>query len=162
VKKNTVDDYNNFLNNFSQMSYDLQTKSIKQRNEKAFSNTKIIDTEEAYISFIEIYYNSVFINEAISLRNTRAYQKATADNTIAAYEIFLARYKNAEQARFVQGRIYEIAFAQAENKNTAAAFLEFYNTYNFSPQAKEAIKLFEKCQFFENTTVGNWDSYVNF
>ena len=161
-EKNTVDDYNNFLNNFSQMSYDLQTKSIKQRNEKAFSNTKIIDTEEAYISFIEIYYNSVFINEAISLRNTRAYQKATADNTIAAYENFLARYKNAEQARFAQARIYEIAFAQAENKNTAAAFLEFYNTYNFSPQAKEALKLFEKCQFFENTKVGNWDSYVNF
>ena len=161
-EKNTVEDYNNFLNNFSQMSYDLQTKSIKQRNEKAFFNTKIIDTEEAYISFIEIYYNSVFINEAISLRNTRAYQKATADNTIAAYEIFLARYNNAEQAPFAQARIYEIAFAKAENKNTAAAFLEFYNTYNFSPQAKEALKLFEKCQFFENTKVGNWDSYVNF
>ena len=161
-QKNTVEDYNNFLNNFSRMSYDLQTKSIKLRDEKAFSSTKTIDTEEAYISFIETYYNSVFINEAISLRNTRAYQKATADNTIAAYENFLARYKNAEQAPFAQARIYEIAFAQAKNKNTAAAFLEFYNTYNFSLQAKEALKLFEKCQFFENTKVGNWDSYVNF
>ena len=161
-EKDTVDEYNYFLNNFSRMSYDLRIKTITQRNKKAFSNTKLTDTEAAYISYIETYPGTVFITEAVSLRNMRAYENSLTDDTIAAYENFLARYNNADQAPLAQSRIHELAFLKAQNQNTAAAYLKFYNKYIDSKQAERAFKRFEECQFLENTTIGNWSSYVNF
>ena len=95
----SVKNYNYFINNFTRMSGDLKSKTLALRNLKAFSNAKLVDSEDAYVNYIISYPNSEFYYQAIELRNERAFEIAENLNTVDSYENFLEKYPKSSQKK---------------------------------------------------------------
>ena len=158
----SVKNYNYFINNFTRMSGDLKSKTLALRNLKAFSNAKLVDSEDAYVNYIISYPNSEFYYQAIELRNERAFEIAENLNTVDSYENFLEKYPKSSQKKNAIEKIHELSFSKAKSINTSKAFFDFYNKYRNSIQSTEAFDLYERLQFEENTITNDWSSFSNF
>lgn len=160
--KNSVGDYDNFLNHFVAAPSLLLRQAIEKRNEVAFNAVAIINTVESYQSFIVKYPEAIQVPKAILKRNELIFQDVRKIDQIPSYKNFILKYPDAVQVNLATERIHELAFSEASKLNTATAFNGFLVEYPLSKEYSKAYQLFEQLQFSENTVAGDLSSYKNF
>lgn len=162
VKKNTEQDYQLFLDFYTEMPNQYRDSAIEKRNTVAFSTAIGLNTPTAFQNFMNLYPFAQQYNEAESRRNALEFESVRKIDKIDNYKEFILKYRNAAEVNTALERIYEIAFIDASTKNTSFAYKSFMKEYPNSRQYNEANKLYFERQFYENTVQGNWLSYKSF
>ena len=162
IKKNSVEEYENYLEFYKNTPNNYKISAIENRDIAAFIIASAENSVEAYQYFISTYPSAIQISEATSKRNELAYTIAKTADNIADYKSFISKYPSATEVKQAWTRIHELAFMVAEKENTSKAYKKFIDEYPQSKQYENAFNSFEEKEFFENTTIGDWESYKLF
>jgi len=162
VAKNNVDIYQKYLDFYLTAPLSYQKTITENRDATAYATACNKNTVESYEHFISKYPDAVQHAEAIQKRNITAFQKARTADHIDAYKDFVIRYPSANEVTLAWDRIHQLAFGEAEKENTSASFKKFMNDYPYSKQYSQALTAYEKRQYIENVTVGDWNDYRAF
>ncbi|GAB4403437.1 MAG: hypothetical protein OHK0053_28240 [Microscillaceae bacterium] len=111
-----------------------------QIEEKAFEETKVANTLEAYQSFLLRFPAAPQIGEATALRNQKAWQKTETENTLRAYEDFMTQYPQAVQIPEATLRRDRFIFQGETRLGTLTAFERFVKTYPQNQFREEALR----------------------
>ena len=162
ITKNTINNYQYYLDFYTGAKIDLRSAAKSKRNELAFKKALSTNTVQSFQSFITTYPDAKEVSKAISNRNQLAYKKAEQINTIGSYQTFINTYPDAiEIAKAIEKRDH-LAFDKAKQENTAAAYKNFMDKYPTSIDYNTANKLFKTRLFEENTIIGDCKSYQGF
>lgn len=162
ISLHTIDAYNDFLSYYRQASSNQIRQAEDARNALAFADVRHMNTEQAYIAFINTYPGAKEISEATRLRDSVAYSLAEKQNTIEAYREFLNKYPYAKESESAQQHIYAIGFTEAEKGGTVESYRAFAKRYPKSPQSIEATKRADQLQFAQETDSKDWLTYKSF
>jgi len=162
IKKNSVEEYENYLEFYKNTPNNYKISAIENRDIAAFIIASAENSVESYQYFISTYPSAIQISEATSKRNELAYTIAKTADNIADYKSFISKYPSATEVKQAWTRIHELAFMVAEKENTSKAYKKFIDEYPQSKQYENAFNSFEEKEFFENTTTGDWESYKLF
>lgn len=159
-------------------AHDFQSTSIKQREklrrfpldsaqlitlrqqieEMAFVQAKSVQTEKAWINFIDRFFLSSSLPRAIKLRDSLAYQDAVQENTYQGFQNFFIKYPQGAQAPQAK-QLYEKLLFEAETSDqTLQSFETFLAKYPDSPYRSSA----EQNIFEYKTASGEWQTYIDF
>jgi outer membrane protein assembly factor BamD (BamD/ComL family) len=79
--------------------------SLSQRvDSAAFEKARALNTEEAYVHFLDIFATAAERPQAIALRDEVAYLAALRENTYTAFATFLQKYPASPRAPDVKAR----------------------------------------------------------
>ncbi len=124
----------------------------------AFERAKRINTEQAYLLFLERFPFAIQRDRARELRDEVAYIDALKENTYEAYYQFLARYPNASRAQEARDRYEKLLFEAITRDRKLASYTNFINEYPASPYRANAEK-----QVFEiSTASGKPQTFTDF
>jgi outer membrane protein assembly factor BamD (BamD/ComL family) len=108
----------------------------------AFEKARELNTEEAYVHFLDVYTAAAERPQAIELRDEVAYLAALRDNTYTAFAAFLQKYPNSSRATDVKAR-YEKTLYQVKTKSHRLAdyetFLREYPATTYRHDAERQI-----------------------
>jgi len=160
--KNSVGAYESYLNFFQLTTEVYKKRVVENRDIAAYKVANDKNTLESYQHFISKYPDAVQTAEATLKRNVSAFQKARTIDNIESYKDFLQRYPEANEVILAWERIHVLAFNLAEKENTAAVYKKFIDDFPLSKQYPQAFSAFEKRQYIESITVGDWNNYRTF
>ena len=162
LAKNNVESLDRYLDFYLKTPDNYKKKVIEVRDVAAYKVACDKNTLASYQHFISKYPDATQNAEAIQKRNESAFQKAKANDNIDSYKDFVVRYPDAKEVNLAWERIHEIAFALAEKENTSFSYKRFYDDYPLSKQNSQAFSSYEKRQYVENITVGDFYNYRTF
>ena len=162
IEKNTIKNYQLYIDTYKRASLDLIYIAKTKRNALAFKEALSINTVESFQNFITTYPDAKEVSKAISNRNQLAYKKAEQINTIGSYQTFINTYPDAIEIPKAIEKRDRLAFEKAKQENTAAAYKNFMDKYPTSIDYNTANKLYETRLFEENTIMGDYKSYQDF
>lgn len=135
------------------------TVIIQQRNaieSAAFNRAKQINTELAYISFIQNFEQASQIDRAKELRDEVAYIDALRENTYASFHAFMTKYPQASRINDARVRYEKLLYEEMTRDRKLASYVLFYTSYPESPYRAEV-----ELQIFEISTASGKPSAFN-
>lgn len=124
----------------------------------AFARAKVVNTEAAYVTFLDQFRYAEQRAQAEELRDEVAFVDAMRENTYQGYREYLDKYPSASRAPEARERYERLLFETKTRDGKLASFVSFRAQYPDSPYRKEAEK-----QIFEiSTAAGDTDSFVSF
>ncbi|MFZ6011168.1 MAG: WG repeat-containing protein [Bacteroidota bacterium] len=124
----------------------------------AFERAKSINTEKAYVHFLQAFPLASHRQEATVLRDEAAYQDALKENTYQAFLSYINRYPNASHAPEARTRYEKLLFESMTRDKRLKSFENFIREYPTSPHRAEA----EKNIFEIATASGEVKSFLSF
>ncbi|MDC3252665.1 WG repeat-containing protein [Crocinitomicaceae bacterium] len=133
--------------------------SLRQNISSAFfSIASKINTEQAYISFLE---NNPWANEverSTVLRDSIAFYTAVQQNTASSFKAFTEKYPESAYAEQANETYFDLQFAESTSDGSLESFVRFINSNKESP-----LRLHAEEQLFSMVTAPNSiDSYETF
>lgn len=113
----------------------------------AFERAKTINTEQAYLDFIDHFPLARQLDRARELRDEVAYIDALKENTYSSFLKYLNRYPNASRAPEARERYEKLLFEAKTKDRKLASYHTFINEYPASPYRHQAEQ-----QVFEIST----------
>ena len=138
--KNTVQDCNVFINNYSKVPKELRDNAIQYRNSLAVIEAKKLHTIEAYQSFIDTYPQADDIQLIIKLRDELVYAQVMKTNTIEAFQLFLQKYPKSEFYGKVQKVYADRLFAEQTIPGDFRSYEKFIINNPKNPALPQAIE----------------------
>ena len=158
-------------NDFRQTSQKERTKLLKfpvdslllgglkeQIETKAFAESRQVQSEESWTSFIHRFPTSVYIPRATEQRDSVAFQLAVQKNTYIAFYDFLKKYPDAAQFTIAQAK-YEQLLLDAR---TADKTLESYKKFLAEHPSSAHRRFVEQTIFEYETAPGKYEDFVEF
>ncbi len=137
----------------------LLLSGLKEQIETtAFAESKVNQSEDSWISFIQRFPTSAYIPRAKQQRDSVTFQLAVQKNTYIAFYDFLKKYPDAAQFESAQVK-YEQLLLDAK---TADKTLDSYEKF-LSEHPSSAHRRFVEQTIFEyRTSSGRYDAFVEF
>jgi hypothetical protein len=124
----------------------------------AFERAKTINTEQAYLDFIDHFPFARQLDQARELRDEVAYIDALKENTYSSFLKYLNRYPNASRAPEARERYEKLLFEAKTKDRKLASYRTFIKEYPASPYRHQA-----ELQVFEiSTASGEPDEFMAF
>jgi hypothetical protein len=124
----------------------------------AFERAKIINTERAYLEFLERFPFAVHRDRAMELRDEVAFIDALKENTYESYLSFLTRYPDASRAGEARDRYEKLLFEALTKDRKLASYESFVSAYPASP-----YRTVSETQIFEiSTASGKPAAFMDF
>ncbi|MES2590062.1 MAG: WG repeat-containing protein [Bacteroidota bacterium] len=138
---------------------ELEIIELKRKiSSEYFQFTKKINTEQAYINFLE---NHPWANErfiALSRRDSLAFYQAIQLNTSQSFAFFISKYPESEFTKIAQKEIHLKEFEELTQNKTLAEYMLFIEEKPSNPFVTEAENQIFKLQ----TKINTLDSYEQF
>ncbi len=129
-----------------------------QIDSAAFERARALNTEKAYLYFLEDFPLANQRKEAMELRDEAAYQDALQENTYAAFQNYFAKYPAAVHAKEAEFIYEKLLYEDKTHDKHLASYENFVKTYPNSLYRKNA----EQNIFIISTAGGNSKSYEIF
>ncbi|MCA0429679.1 MAG: WG repeat-containing protein [Bacteroidetes bacterium] len=161
IKKNKVNDFENFLcNNY--LAKQAQISNILLlRDELEFTATQKENKSKATYYFIVTHPLSKLKNKATTLFQNQLYSESVNSNTLESYYTFIKNYPNNNNLQ----NAYQTLFEKIKKINDTLETNKFIETCKNAPQINEAWKLlFTQCvKIYNNTNLKSFITrYPNF
>jgi hypothetical protein len=159
------------LNDFQKTSEKERTKLLRfpvdslllhrlreQIETAAFVESKRLQSEKSWISFIDRFPTSAYIPRAKKQRDSVAFEFATQENTYMAFHDFLQKYPEAEQLHTAQAKYERLLLDAKTSDQSLQSFERFLSEYPSS-----AYRSFVEQTIFEyKTALGGYNDWVGF
>jgi hypothetical protein len=137
----------------------LLLDGLKEQIEtKAFTESRQIQSEESWISFIRRFPTSVYIPKAKEQRDSIAFQLAGQKNTYIAFYDFLKKYPDAAQFTIAQAKYEQLLL----DEKTADKTLESYQRFLAEHPSSAHRRFVEQTIFEYETASGKYEDFVEF
>jgi hypothetical protein len=123
-----------------------------------FEDTRAINTEQAYIAFLQRHTFATQRGLAMELRDEVAYLDAVKKNTHEAFLDYLKKYPASAKAGEAQTKYDRLLYEESTRENKLSAFENFLRQHPETPFRKEA----EKNIFELFTLSGEVERYLSF
>jgi hypothetical protein len=124
----------------------------------AFDRAKKLNTEHAYLFFIEKFPHASELERAGKLRDEVAYLEALNEDTYEGYFRFLSRYPNALRAQEARDRYEKLLYETKTKDRKLISYRTFIDQYPASPYRQSA-----ELQVFEiSTASGRPETFMAF
>lgn len=124
----------------------------------AFKRARDINTEEAYIRFLDRHPHAAQRNQALALRDEAAFTEALRINTYQSFSAFLQKYPQAERATEARQRYDRLLFETKTKDGRLASYEQFFAEHPESPFRSEV----ERMIFELSTAAGTPESFITF
>ncbi|MBX2946142.1 MAG: WG repeat-containing protein [Cyclobacteriaceae bacterium] len=130
----------------------------EQIDSAAFERAKRINTEQAYIDFIQRFTTANQLGRARELRDEVAYIDALKENTYSSFLSYLTRYPHASRVPEASERYEKLLFEAKTKDRKLVSYESFIDEYPNSPYRAEA-----ELQVLELSTAGGSPAaFLNF
>lgn len=129
-----------------------------QIDSTAFHQTKLNQSEQAWVDFIDHFPYSTSLPQAVALRDSVAYENAAEENTYLSFENFLSRYPLANEASKARNNYERLLLADKTSDQTLASFEAFLSDYPHSPYRAQV----EQTIFEYKTASGDPEKFTEF
>jgi outer membrane protein assembly factor BamD (BamD/ComL family) len=130
----------------------------EQIESSAFSESKQIQSEKSWISFIARFPTSAYIPKAKQQRDSVAFEIAALENTYIAFHDFLKKYPESEQFRTAAAKYEKLLLDTKTSDQTLQSYERFLSDHPAS-----AYRSFVEQTIFEyRTASAEYDDYVDF
>ncbi len=124
----------------------------------AFERAKQVNTEGAYVHFLQAFPFAVQAEEAIILRDEAAYMDATKVNTYESFLTFLEKYPKAARATEARDRYERLLYESSTKERTLASYQQFLAQHPATPYRREV----EKHIFEISTASGETSVFISY
>jgi hypothetical protein len=106
----------------------------------AFERAKSIDTEGAYVTFLDIFKTARQRDDAIMLRDEAAYREAMSVNTYESFLKFLEKYPQALRSGEARAHYERLLYQARTNDRTLRSYELFIMEFPATPYRREVEK----------------------
>ncbi|MBN2697566.1 MAG: tetratricopeptide repeat protein [Bacteroidales bacterium] len=123
-----------------------------------------INTIESYQTFLNVYPNTEYSDDAKLKIIELEFVKAERTNTISGYEYFLKEYEKNAYTEKAKSNLIELEYRNAEKQNTVEAFQQFINKYPYNElteKAKSNLTELEYRNAEKQNTIEAFQQFIN-
>ena len=157
-KKNTIESYQNFLENYPSTKDSRQAR-LKLYNLE-FENAQKINSIEAYEQFLKKYPDGNHKQNARDACEKIEFENAQKINSIEAYEQFLKKYPDGNHKQNARDACEKIEFENAQKINSIEAYEQFLKKYPDGRQAKKIVEMLHFEQAKASDSIFAYMSYL--
>jgi len=129
-----------------------------QIDSAAFERAKKLNTEKAYLDFLDGFTNANQRKQAKELRDEAAYLDAIRENTYTAFEKYFSKYPSSTHAKEAKDTYEKLLYQSMTADKRLVSYETFLKTYPESPYRKNV----EQSIFEIGTADGTPKSYETF
>jgi hypothetical protein len=109
-----------------------------QIDSAAFFRARQLDSEKAYIEFLNTHSDAMEVPLAVEFRDEAAFRDADKVNTYAAYKEYMEKYPHAKRAREAQARFDFLVYEARTSDGKLPSYESFLREFPATPYRNEA------------------------